>query len=153
MVIKKKYSLIYPLQLVILLAMLIHPGWADMAKLYIGDEEGQLIVGLEGSAVKVDQAVSANGSISSDLRYYVRKQGIVVDGNEYNGKPGKLAFTLGIQGRNSQGTMLGSSNSWVFFNNHDCGSAMAHHFSLLSGYSQGANSISDATGGAGSSCH
>ena len=72
------------------------PVQASMSKLYVGDEDGQFIYGIEHTAANVDAA------IGGEVRTYLAKKGIVVNGVEYGSLPSrtKYNFHVALKGQN-----------------------------------------------------
>lgn len=81
---------------------------ASMTKMYIGNENDQLIVGIESFTANVD------GGGGLEIRTYFRKNGIVVNGDEYGSIPGKTKYTLLLAGKNEEGSILKLRKNFIF---------------------------------------
>ncbi len=71
------------------------PATASMTKIYIGDENGQSIYGLETVAANND------GAIGAEFRTYMNKKGIVVNGVEYGSLPGRNMYSFNVAGKST----------------------------------------------------
>lgn len=83
----------------IIIMMLAIPTSASMSKLYVGDENGQAIFGIETTVSNYD------GAIGGELRSYIAKKGIIVNGVEYGSLPGRTMYNMHICGK-SEGAMI-----------------------------------------------
>lgn len=81
---------------------------ASMTKMYIGNENDQLIIGIEALGANSD------GGAGLEIRTFFKKQGIVVDGTEYGSLPGKTTYTFSMMGKNSAGSFLKIRRNWGY---------------------------------------
>lgn len=86
--------------LVLILVILLSFSFASMSKLYIGNEDGQVIVGIESIAKNID------GAAGLEIRTYFRKNGINVNGQEYGAAPAKTKYRFILAGKNRENNGL-----------------------------------------------
>ena len=84
---------------IIILVILTSISLANMTKMYLGNEDGQVIVGIESFASNQDAGVGM------EIRTYFRRAGIVVHGTEYGAKPNRTKYTFTAAGVNEEGTI------------------------------------------------
>lgn len=82
--------------LILVLVILVSVSSASMSKLYIGSEDGQTIVGIESTASNL------NGAVGLEIRTYFRKDGILVNGQEYGSIPSKTKYRFLLAGKNTE---------------------------------------------------
>lgn len=108
-------------------------GTASESKLYVGDEEGQFIVGLESKTNSVD------GGAGLEIRTYFRKNGIVIDGKEYGAMLPKIKYSFMLAGVNKEGTILRYKREWSYLKDYEGEDliAIAAKNCLETGYGKG----------------
>lgn len=125
-------------KLFVILLILLTSAWAGMSKLYIGNEEGQLILGIEGNSISTNPENTTEGGGTIDLRTYFKKTGIMINGNEYGAMPGKTLLLLALQGTNEEGQILKIKGEWDFLRDYyDNSLSISKLFWMESGYGRG----------------
>lgn len=95
-------------KIIIILILLITVSFASMTKLYIGNENDQVIIGIETIAANVD------GGVGLDLRTFFRKNGIMVNGVEYGSVPGKTQYNFMLAGKTEDGAIAKFHRIWAY---------------------------------------
>jgi len=86
---------------------------ASESKLYVGDDEGQFILGLETKTNSVD------GGAGMELRTYFRKNGVVIDGKEYGSMLPKVKYSFILAGCNKEGAILRLGRDWTYLKDYE----------------------------------
>lgn len=85
---------------------------ASMSKIYVGNEDGQFILGIEAYA---DNNATTNvGSGGLEIRTAFKKHGIFINGMEYGAIPTKTSYTLTLAGASEEGAILRFRNTWSY---------------------------------------
>ena len=95
-------------KVLIMLILLVAVSFASMTKIYIGNENDQVIIGIETIAANVDAGVGL------DLRTFFRKNGIMVNGVEYGSVPGKTQYNFMLAGKTEDGTIAKFHRIWAY---------------------------------------
>jgi hypothetical protein len=80
---------------------------ASMTKIYIGDENGQTIFGIDATVANYD------GAIGAEIRSYIPKRGIVVNGQEYGSLPSRTMYNWHLAGKSVNGMIRYDNNTFV----------------------------------------
>jgi hypothetical protein len=100
------------LLLTIIILMISIPVSASMSKLYVGDENGQFIFGIASTVANED------GAVGGEIRTYLAKKGIEVNGIEYGSLPSRTKYNFHLAGKNENGVLRYDRNVYV---NHKVG--------------------------------
>ncbi len=85
---------------------------ASMSKIYVGNEDGQFILGIEAYA---DNNATTNvGSAGLEIRTAFKKHGIFINGMEYGAMPMKTSYTMTLAGASEEGSILRFRNTWSY---------------------------------------
>ena len=93
--------------LILIILSISIPASASMSKLYVGDENGQFIFGIESTVNNNDSA------IGGEVRTYLSKTGLVVDGVEYGSLPGRTKYNFHVAGKNNHSVVRYDHNVYV----------------------------------------
>jgi hypothetical protein len=106
---------------------------ASESKLYVGNDEGQFILGIEG------KTNSADGGAGMELRTYFRKDGIMVDGKEYGSMLPKIKYSIFCAGTNQDGAFLRLGRDWTYLKDYEGEDLIAvdGKFRIETGYGKG----------------
>jgi hypothetical protein len=86
--------------MILVAIVLLSVSFASMTKMYIGSENDQVIVGIESLAANVD------GGAGMEIRTYFRKNGIMVNDEEYGALEGKTKYILTAAGKSEAGSII-----------------------------------------------
>ncbi|GBR75832.1 hypothetical protein NO2_0464 [Candidatus Termititenax persephonae] len=75
-------------------------------KIYIGSENDQFILGIDSMLADVD------GAGGLEIRTYLEKKGLLINGLEYGAKAGKTVYTLTGGGKTREGNFLKYQRRW-----------------------------------------
>lgn len=122
-------KLIIPIMFLIFSANVL----ASESKLYVGNDEGQFILGIEGKTNSVD------GGGGMELRTYFRKDGILVDGKEYGAMLPKIKYSIFFAGTNQDGAILRLGRDWTYLKDYEGEDLIAvdGKFRIETGYGKG----------------
>ncbi|MBU0581332.1 MAG: hypothetical protein KKA19_09170, partial [Candidatus Margulisbacteria bacterium] len=96
--------------LILILISIAIPASAGMSKLYVGDENGQFIFGIQTTVANVD------GALGGEIRTYLPKQGIVVNGVEYGSLPARTKYNIHLAGKNKNAVLRYDHNTYINHN-------------------------------------
>ncbi|MDR2431433.1 MAG: hypothetical protein LBD99_04190 [Candidatus Margulisbacteria bacterium] len=116
--------------ILILICGLCAAVYAD-TKIYIGNEDSQLIVGISSLVGDVD------GAAGLEIRTYFAKKGLVINDIEYGAVPGRTVYTATLAGKTGDGAFAKYRHNWAYA--LDETTVRAAENSLEIGYGQGPN--------------
>ncbi|MDR1323894.1 MAG: hypothetical protein LBK68_05600 [Candidatus Margulisbacteria bacterium] len=116
---------------ILLLTIIVMAILCANTKIYIGSENDQLIFGIDSLLTHVD------GAAGLEMRAYAPKRGIVVNGEEYGAKAGKMLYITTIGGKTRTGDFLKYQYRWSTQEE-----TLAAPHALQLGYGQGDNILS-----------
>ncbi len=111
---------------IILIMILTAFSPASMSKVFVGNEDGQIILGAESLAVNVD------GLFGGELKFAFRKSGVIVDGVEYGSQPARTSISL-IAGGASELNVAKYRNTLAYIHDEPIKFKMDQEFQIISG--------------------
>ncbi len=92
---------------VFIILVIAIPASASMSKLYVGDENGQAIFGIETTVANND------GALGGEIRTYLSKKGMVINGVEYGSLPGRTMYNFHVAGKSESAMIRYDHNTFV----------------------------------------